>query len=141
MSNPLLVGIYQIKNTKTGECYVGSSLRIYDRLKAHMVNLLKGTHINMYLLQSWKQYGPESFDFSILEIVTDDKVLSEREIFWIRATGARDRGFNTKTDSYKRHTVMSVGAELKSSLESLQLGSMNDTLQQLIESYIQSQQE
>ncbi len=41
-----MMGIYQIKNTKTGETYVGSSLSINNRLKVHMTELVTGTHIN-----------------------------------------------------------------------------------------------
>lgn len=133
--DPSSCGIYMIRNIRTNECYVGSSNVISNRLKDHIVQLTNGSHINKLLLNSWNQYGPDCFEFSILELVKDDKELPSREIYWINKTGALTNGFNTKTDQYKRRTLMQVGPELKVKLESLEMGSMNETLQQLLKFY------
>jgi len=53
----------------------------------------------------------------------------------IQKTNALRSGFNCKTDQFKNRTLMQVGSDLKMDLESLELGSMNQTIQQLISFY------
>lgn len=48
-----LMGIYCIRHSSSGMCYVGSSASIHNRLKAHMDFLSKGTHINHDLQERW----------------------------------------------------------------------------------------
>ncbi|MFH0770521.1 MAG: GIY-YIG nuclease family protein [Candidatus Peregrinibacteria bacterium] len=74
-----LMGIYQIRNGKTDERYIGSSLSIHNRLKKHMLDLIKGVHINRSLQESWNKDGVESFLFSILELVGNREELGKRE--------------------------------------------------------------
>lgn len=132
-----MFGIYQILNIRSGEKYVGSSSRIYDRLKTHMGFLANGTHINNRLQLAWKQDGPTGFRFSILEIVADPLLIPQREIYWIQTTGAQDLGFNTKTDLHKNRTLLHIGGDLKREMEGLNLGPMNTTLEILIRFYRQ----
>lgn len=134
---PSMSGIYQILNTRSGEKYVGSSTRIYDRLKSHLSFLANGTHINKRLQNAWKQDSPTSFQFSVLEIVADPLLLPQREIYWIRHTGAQNLGFNTKTDLHKEHTSAKVGSDTKKEMENLKMGSMNTTLETLLRFYQQ----
>lgn len=134
-SGTSMCGIYQIRNVETNECYVGSSHKIFNRLKDHMTQLSKGFHMNKLILDSWKRFGPTKFEFTILEMVSREDDLGTREIYWIEKTGALESGFNTKTDQYKSRSVMHVGADLKLKLESLEMGSMNETIQQLLKFY------
>ncbi len=129
------MGIYQIKNLKTGECYIGSSASMNNRMKNHMTDLANGTHINRSLQDSWVKYGPENFYFSILEIVESRDDLSVRELSWIKKTGSHSIGFNSKTDQYKERTLISVHMLTKKELEGLKLGSMNKTIQHLLVYY------
>lgn len=133
-----ITGIYQIKNTTTGECYVGSSVNIQERLYNHMCNLCKGVHINKLLQESWNRDGPVAFTFSILEAVENRTVLRQREVYWVKKTEALEKGFNTQTDLFKRSTVVVVGMETKKRLENLEMGSMNSTMSQLLKYYRKS---
>ena len=130
-----MIGIYQIKNRKTEQSYVGSSFSINNRLKDHMTHLANGTHINKDLQESWNHHGPECFEFSILEILQDKNKIDKREIYWIEKTGALNIGFNTKSDQYKSRTLISIHMQTKHDLENLKMGSMNSTIQHLLRFY------
>lgn len=61
------IGIYCIKNTCNGHCYIGQSGRIPRRFTEHKTKLRKGRHRNQRLQKAWTEFGEESFEFSILE--------------------------------------------------------------------------
>jgi len=60
-------GIYQIRNIKTNNVYIGSSLDIYARIKNHKNKLDNRKHRNQHLIRSWHKYGKNSFVFEIIE--------------------------------------------------------------------------
>ncbi len=76
-------GIYKIVNTINGRLYVGSSISFNDRFSSHIRELNKGTHKNRYLQRAWKKYGASSFEFEILESISDNSLLIEREQYHI----------------------------------------------------------
>lgn len=75
-------GVYQIKNTANGKCYVGSSFAFGRRWNRHIRELRGNIHPNAKLQAAWNKYGPENFEFSVVECVEKDVIL-EREQFWI----------------------------------------------------------
>lgn len=62
----LACGVYQIKNTVNGSRYVGSSVDINARIRAHRSALRRSYHRNIYLQRAWNKYDEESFEFNIL---------------------------------------------------------------------------
>jgi len=76
-------GIYAIRNKITNQQYVGSAVSFKHRWDLHLLQLKKETHHSRYLLRSWKKYGPNSFDFIILEQVKDKNNLLIREQWWM----------------------------------------------------------
>jgi group I intron endonuclease len=78
-----LSGIYMIKNVKNGKIYVGSSIDIKTRLRAHKNLLKRNKHCNNYLQNSFNKYGLINFKFEILEVVEDKNLLNKREQFYI----------------------------------------------------------
>lgn len=75
-------GVYCIKNTRDGRCYVGQSTRVEHRFLEHKSRLKRGCHENTRLQEAWVEFGEGSFEFSILEGLPRDatkKVLLERE--------------------------------------------------------------
>jgi len=70
-----IVGIYKIINKVNGKYYVGSSNNIHKRWNEHKKTLIKNTHHSRYLQRSWNKYGPESFDFVIIEPNINEKDL------------------------------------------------------------------
>jgi group I intron endonuclease len=67
--NPLLCGVYEIRNVKTGKRYVGSSINIPKRLATHKRRLSNGSHTNKHLQNAWDLYGEEFFEFNVLAIL------------------------------------------------------------------------
>lgn len=90
-----MIGIYKIENKINGKIYVGQSRNIDQRWYAHKNELNRNKHCNEYLQNSWNKYGEESFEFSVLEECTIDK-LNDREIFWINKlySNNHDYGYN-----------------------------------------------
>lgn len=70
-------GIYYLKNNITNLYYIGSSKDIGSRLIKHFSQLRVGNHPNHKLLEDFNKYGQSSFEFGVLEYVSDN--LSERE--------------------------------------------------------------
>lgn len=60
-------GIYKIKNIETGDFYIGSSTRLLARRDEHFANAAAGRHHSIIFQRAWNKYGPEKFDFEILE--------------------------------------------------------------------------
>lgn len=61
-------GIYTIKNTVTGQLYLGSAGKCFrKRFWEHKSQLSNGTHFNKKLLNSYIKYGAASFLFELLE--------------------------------------------------------------------------
>jgi len=88
-------GVYQIRCTRTGQKYVGSSVDIEVRWKTHRRDLDQRKHCNRYLQRAWIRYGARRFEFMVLELV-GAKRLRGRELTWIERLRAADRkrGFN-----------------------------------------------
>ena len=92
-----LSGIYCIHNVISGRRYVGSSISIRKRWRAHRGALVAGNHIAKAMQRSWAKYGSDAFEFSVLEAVPDHGALIAREQFWIDHFNAAcpKRGFNS----------------------------------------------
>lgn len=77
-------GVYQIRNTATGGAYIGSTTKSFtQRWSQWRMNLNRGSGCNPHLRYAWEKYGPESFEFSILEVVEDATQVLIREQYWI----------------------------------------------------------
>lgn len=85
-------GIYGIFCLPTGKVYIGSSLVICRRLRAHCSDLRRGVHENPYLQLAWNKYGEEQFRFHLLEECSVDNCIS-RELCWIDVLETMDRKF------------------------------------------------
>lgn len=74
--------IYQIKNTQTGQIYVGkTSKSIDERFSQHIMSASRGSET--YLHRSIRFYGNETFELSCLEECHEDE-LDNRERYWIQ---------------------------------------------------------
>lgn len=72
-------GIYQIKNKITEKLYVGSSSNIGLRWQSHIQELMCGNHVNSKIQDDFNKYGLTSFEFSILDIITNNNNLLKVE--------------------------------------------------------------
>lgn len=64
-------GIYEIRNTQTGQCYIGQSKFVLSRWATHFAQLGTGKHTLHGLQRDWNEYGPDAFKASIIKIVDD----------------------------------------------------------------------
>ena len=72
-------GIYQIKNTLNGKCYIGSAVALQQRWAVHLSTLRRGKHYNLHLQRAFDKYGEAVFTFTILEYLEDSLQLILRE--------------------------------------------------------------
>ncbi len=68
-------GVYQIKNTITGDYYIGSSSTINKRLREHRCRLANNTHPNPHLQSAYNKYGADSFEFTAILLCTREHKL------------------------------------------------------------------
>lgn len=75
-------GIYYIYCVENEKFYIGQSVDIEKRLKAHFRMLKRNNHHNKYLQNAYNKYGYESFVFGVAEYCNIEK-LDELEIYYI----------------------------------------------------------
>jgi len=90
-------GIYRIVNIINEKSYIGSSVNLKNRKKAHFIDLKKGKHCNNYLQKSYDKYGLDNFKWEIIENVEFNenkevlkKNLLEKEQYWINELIIKD---------------------------------------------------
>lgn len=102
---PVSVGpgrIYRLASRTTNKAYVGlttTSLRM--RWSYHVRNALRGAQGP--LAAAIRQFGVEYFDLEVLEEVSEDNLLSAREVYWINKLKTLE------PDGYNRLTGGQVG--------------------------------
>lgn len=104
-------GIYKILNKTTGDYYIGSSIRLSQRVHHHFYLLRKKRHCNKFLQSSFDKNGIENFTSEVLEWIEDISKLIEREQYWIdtleprynlRLEAKSNRGLNCITEEGKQ---------------------------------------
>lgn len=68
-------GVYQILNTVSGSCYVGSAVNINARWAAHRHSLRTGKKAAPKLQRAWDKYGEGAFEFKILLLCSKENTL------------------------------------------------------------------
>lgn len=61
-----VAGAYEIRNSVTGQKYIGSSIDIRRKCIQHRSELRRGIHDNSSLQEAWSIYGEQAFVFSVL---------------------------------------------------------------------------
>jgi group I intron endonuclease len=87
-------GIYGIRHIPTNRYYIGSAARIRRRWYAHLHRLKLGKHHSIKLQRAWDKYGPDAFEWLVVEPVQDEALLFEKEQNWIEHHQAHKSGFN-----------------------------------------------
>ena len=91
-------GIYQIINTDNGKRYIGSSVDVPRRLKAHADHLDLDTHVNAHLQRAYNKYGEGKFLFLILATcdASDAQDVEQRHFDAWQEGGRWDNLYNTR---------------------------------------------
>lgn len=98
-SRSKVAAVYVITNTVNGKTYVGSSVNARKRLGQHRLDLSKGKHANRKLQGAWLKYGPDAFEFRLIEIVDDLDQLLIREQAYITEFQSVARGYNIRLEA------------------------------------------
>lgn len=85
-------GIYAIYNTENGKVYIGSSKNVAYRLRKHLETLIKNSHRNNHLQNSFNLHGISKFKLTFVEKCERSELL-EREQFWIDLLCAANQKF------------------------------------------------
>lgn len=97
--------IYQILNVVTDAIYIGSARNPKKRKWEHWNDLKKGAHHCTALQAAWNEYGPDAFEFEILEEVPDENnLLAVEDIYLFRHAG-RSNCYNTALSSVQPPSV------------------------------------
>lgn len=99
-------GIYRIVCSKNGKMYIGSAICIKKRLCKHKWCLKNNIHTNKHLQNAFNIYGSDSFIYEIIEICSE-KILLEREQYWIDKFNASNRDFGFNVVPYSDRKAMS----------------------------------
>jgi hypothetical protein len=61
------MSVYQIRNTVNGKLLVGVSVALPSILNRHRAELRMAGHRNRELQKDWVEFGPEAFEFEVLD--------------------------------------------------------------------------
>lgn len=75
--------VYVIRCKVNGCCYVGSTINYSSRKSQHKCSLRQNKHFSKAMQADYSQYGEDSFEFAILERVTDVTYLPQAESYHI----------------------------------------------------------
>ena len=114
---PKSAGIYCIKNTINGKCYIGQAIKLQKRLKAHFSSWNSPRYEHIVLYKAFKKYGIENFEVTVLASFKDSlgwrtKVeLDKLEKRYIEEYDSYNNGYNSTlggdggvhTDETKAH--------------------------------------
>ena len=79
-------GVYLIRNRFTKDAYVGSAHDFEKRWKLHRINLAAGRHHSVILQHAWNKYGPDAFEWVVLERCAKSNVLAAEQEWLDRLT-------------------------------------------------------
>lgn len=107
---PIKSGIYTILCTVNKKKYIGSSINIDNRWYMHRFELKRNNHANYHLQRAWNKYGPDAFEWSVLETIVSDELtdketgllLVEREQYYIDLYMTLDQAVGFNLDSIVR---------------------------------------
>ena len=91
-------GIYKFTCKVNNKVYIGQSLNVENRFKAHANNHvnenLKGDYKTKFY-RALRKHGIDNFIFEIVENVEDSNDLNEREAYWIKHYNSFKKGYNS----------------------------------------------
>ena len=94
MTRERIGGIYKITALHNNNIYIGQSINIYARWKSHWKETRSGSTTPLH--NAMRKYGKNGFLFEIIE-ECDQKIINEREIYWIKFYNSYKDGYNLTT--------------------------------------------
>ncbi|RYX81047.1 hypothetical protein EON83_25820 [bacterium] len=107
--------VYLIRHKCSGRVYVGSSVHIAQRWAQHRRHLRLGQHHSPFLQRAWDKYGPDAFEWQIIENASSAEELVSLEQKWIDfyQSATQEKGFNVgaavgRPRLGKKHTAQTL---------------------------------
>lgn len=115
-------GVYLIRNLVNSKVYVGSSADLSRRWIVHKNDLKNGRQHNRHLQSAFNKYGPDAFDFVVLEVIDlqAGAALRGAEQVWIDRLKACDRSHGYNIIPNSQHKFLSD--ETKALLSAVRTG-------------------
>lgn len=129
-----MIGIYQIKNTVTGDVFIGATLSFGNRFKQEFSLLLQEKHPNEKLQSSWSCHNATDFEFSVLELCSRKIDLKQMYARWLSKTDSCALT-SEKSLLYSLSGHVSVNRDIKDEIRRLDIGTFDTSVCQLIDSY------
>lgn len=88
------VGVYVVRNSATGEAWVGASRNVDKQKNGLWFSFNLGSSPNLDVQASWKTSGEAAFSYEILEVLEEtdphviERLLPERATHWREKLGA-----------------------------------------------------
>lgn len=98
----IIIGVYRITNSVTGDFYIGSSKDVYKRLSVHKCKSSWKRQPNSKLYRDMQKYGIDKFTFEILEETTEEE-RTHREQYYIETLKPSYNIISAEVVSYKHH--------------------------------------
>lgn len=98
MTKEKICGIYCIENIVNGKKYVGQSVNIKQRFRAHKSLLRNGKHNNTHLQNAWNSDGESNFNFYIIEECNKYE-LDDKEKYYISLYNLTNDNFGYNFES------------------------------------------
>lgn len=112
--------IYRIFNVVTEHFYIGSTLNPRRRKWEHWNDLKLGVHHCAALQAAWTMYGPDAFDFEVLEEVADPNTLRHIEDTYLLNHAGKEYCYNSSFSALNGGFVSpDVGAKISATLRQL----------------------
>lgn len=112
-----MAAIYHIFNVVTEHFYIGSARNPKKRRWEHWNDLKKKQHHCVALQAAWDEYGPDAFEFVVLEEVEDETKLTAVEDTYLAQHAGTERCYNTAVSSMQppslqAGTIVKISATL-----------------------------
>lgn len=118
------IGIYELYCKDNDKSYIGLSSDIKNRWYHHKSMLRLGKHDNIHVQRVYDKYGPDAFEYSILEECEEQR-LEEKEKYWESEIGKENllniaecgeknhlRGRKMTEEQRKAHGLARLGKKL-----------------------------
>jgi group I intron endonuclease len=98
--------IYMIKNKINNKIYIGQTVRSLEkRIHEYKKALLYNNFYNKHLLSSFKKYGFDNFEFSIIDTAETIDELNEKEINYIKLYNSTNKNIGYNQHSGGRNAI------------------------------------
>lgn len=101
-------GYIYVLTAPNGKTYVGQTIRLNRRWQYYK-SLHNSLKRQPHLYSALKKYGPENFDYTILDICYEKSELDDAEIYWIQYYNSIENGYNIKTGGTKGRGLTKQG--------------------------------